>query len=119
MGGDASIFITAANHNTGGLIRTEQVEDGIASRDVGQKVIAQTSSLGGPLDQTGDIDNVQVSGDLTGRLVVIDQVVEAVVRNRDTALIRVDRAEREILGRCTGFGQHIEEGGPGGRVSGY
>lgn len=93
------------------------MEDGIASRDVGQKVIAQSGSLGGPLDQTGDIDNVKVSGDLTSRLMVLDQVVEAVIRDRDTALIRVDRAERKILGRCTGFGQHIEECGPGGRVS--
>lgn len=41
---------------------------------------------------------------------ILAQKVEALVRNRHTALVRVDGAEGEVLRRRLTLRQHVEEG---------
>lgn len=48
---------------------TTQMENAITSADVRKKVIAQALSLGGALDQAGDVDHIEVCGHNAARRV--------------------------------------------------
>ena len=99
---DDIVVIEAANH----------MDDGVALADVGEEVVAFTLSLGGPGDETGDIDDVDGGGDDDLRAGDLLQRQHAVIGDEHDAHVGLDRAEG-VVGRLrlAGAGQGVEEGG--------
>ena len=91
---------------------THHMDDGVNFPDVGQELVSQPFALAGPLDQAGDIDELDPCGDDllgTGNL---GELSEAPIGHRHNPAVGFDGAEGEIGGGGLGVGhQRIEEGG--------
>ena len=82
----------------------QHVDDGVRVPDVAQELVAQTLALGGTLDQTGDVDNLDGGGDDPLRMVDFGQTDQPLVGHGDDAHVGLDGAEGEVgrLGLCVG-----------------
>ena len=85
--------------------------DGIGFADVREKLVAETFALGGAGDEAGDVHELHGGRQDLLRFDDLGQGIEARVRYADHADVRVDRAERIVLGRDLGLGQGVEQGG--------
>ncbi len=77
-------------HNLVGLEATDEVEDAVHGRNVGEEGIPQARPFAGALDQAGNVGDVQVGRDLVPRLVQVAEVVEALVGHGAPGLVGVD-----------------------------
>ena len=87
------------------------VDDGVGLADVGEELVAEAFTLRGAGHQPCDVDELDNRRhDLFGR----DdrrQLLQPRVGQLDDADVRLDGAERIVLGRDAGLGEGIEEGG--------
>ena len=89
----------------------DHVGDGIGFTDVGQELVAQAFTFRGAGHQACDVD--EFHGGRQDALWIDDgrQGFQAWIRHRHDTAVRLDGAEGEVLGRDTGFGQGVEQGG--------
>ena len=87
------------------------VSDGIGFTDVGQKLVAQAFAFRCASHQACDIDEFHGGRQDALRLDDGSQCVQTWVGHRHDTGVRLDRAEGEVLGRDTGFGKGVEQGG--------
>jgi hypothetical protein len=78
--------------------------------NVTQELVTQTLAQVGSLNQTGNIENLQVGRDLTLRLPHVDQLVEPGILNNNLSNIWLYGAEGVVLGRDGKIGEKIETG---------
>ena len=96
-----------------GIFKTAQhMGNGIDLADIGQELIAQPFTAGRPAYQPGYIHKFQKSRQDFSRFCQPCNGIQARIRHRHTAGIRLNRAKR-IIGsiRGCGFGQRIKQGG--------
>src|SRR5450631_84798 len=91
------------------LEAADDVGDGVGLADVGQKLIAEAFTLGGPAHQAGDVDEVHRRGHHRLRVVELDQRVEPRVGDRHHADVRLDGAERVVRHGGARRRQRVEE----------
>ncbi|MCY1175539.1 hypothetical protein D9M73_157820 [compost metagenome] len=87
------------------------VGDGVGLADVGEELVAQAFTFRGTGDQAGDVDEFHGGRQHAVRLDDGRQGVQARIRHRHDAAVRLDGAEREVLSGDAGFGQGVEQGG--------
>ncbi|MNK78757.1 hypothetical protein D3C87_984020 [compost metagenome] len=89
----------------------DHVGDGIGFTDVGQELVAQAFTFRRAGNQARDVD--EFHGGRQDALGIDDgrQGFQARVRHRHDTAVGLDGAEGEVLGRDTGFGQGVEQGG--------
>jgi hypothetical protein len=93
------------------LETAHHVDDGVGLADMAEELVAQALALAGPGHQAGDVDELD---DRRHHALGLDdggQLVEPRVGQLDDAHVRLDGAERIVLGRDAGFRQRVEEGG--------
>ena len=98
---DDVLVLEAAHH----------VDDRVGLADVGEELVAEAFALRCAGDEAGDVDEFD---DRRHDLLGLDDrrpAREARVGQLDDADVRLDRAERIVLGRDAGLRQGIEEGG--------
>ena len=105
--------IDAAGHVHHVLVleAAHHVGDGIHLADVGQKLVTEALALRRAGDETGDVH--ELDGGREDFLGLGDrrELVQARVWHLDDADVRIDGAERIVLGRNAGLGQRVEERG--------
>ena len=79
------------------------MHDGVGFADVGQELVAQAFALGGAGDQAGDVHELDDGRLDLLRLDDFGQLAEARIRHLDDADVRLDGAERIVLGRDAGL----------------
>ena len=79
------------------------VHDGVDLADVREELVAEALAFRGALHEAGDIDELDRRGREFFRLIHFGELVEALVRHRDDADVRLDRAERIVCGLCSCF----------------
>ena len=93
---------------------SDDVNDGVALADVGEKLVTEAGAVRGSLDETGDVDELDGGWDDVVRLGAGDggESLEALVGDRDDAAVGLDGAER-VVGSLRGavLDQSIEQGG--------
>ena len=72
------------------------MEDSVRLADVRKELVSQALAAGGAPDQAGDIDDIDRRRNRPLRLAYLAEHVEALVRNRRRAEVRLYRAEGEI-----------------------
>ena len=70
--------------------------DGIGQSDIGQELIAQTFSLAGSLDQSGNIGKFESCINGLFRMKQLHQTIHAGIRHFHDADIRLDRRKRIV-----------------------
>jgi len=90
---------------------SDNVEYTIDTLNVGKESISQTSTFVSTRDQTGNIDNIQDSGNLRFGLEDIAKLVESGIRDADLSNIGVNSTEREVFSGDIKFGEEVESGG--------
>eukprot|EP00128_Syssomonas_multiformis_P014504 Colp12_sorted_trinity150504_noHs@17265 len=93
------------------LESTANMENTIDALNVRQESVTKTLTLRGTLHKTGNISDVEESGDIVGRLVVSNEPVEALIRDSATGLVGINCAEGEVLSSSRALGKHVEESG--------
>ncbi len=91
------------------LEAADDVGDGVGLADVGQELIAEAFTLGGPAHEAGDVDEVHRRGDDRLRVVELHQRVEPRVGHRHHADVRLDGAERIVRHGGARRRQRVEE----------
>src|SRR5213075_1721263 len=82
-----------------GVIETaDDLDDGVDFADVAEKLVAETFTLGGTLDQPGDIDELDGGGNDDGSFGKFCERLEARIGNGYNAEVRIDGAERIVGG---------------------
>jgi hypothetical protein len=85
------------------------VRDRVGLANVGKKLVTQAFALGSAGDQSRDIHELDDRGDDLLGLRQRGERVEPGIGHLHDAGIRLDRAERIILGRDPGLGERIEQ----------
>ena len=78
--------------------------------NVGKELVAQSLALGGALDQTRDVDELDHGGGVLFGMVHLSQHVEAPVRHRHHAHVGLDGAEGVVRRLRAGVGNGVEKG---------
>ena len=86
------------------------VRDGIDLADVGEEFVAETLAGGGTLDDARDIHELDRGRQDTLRLDDGGERIEPRVGHRHDADVRLDGAERVVLGRDGRARERVEEG---------
>ena len=94
------VIVFEAAHDMGDRIRLT---------DVGEELIAEALTFRGAGNQTGDVDELHRCRDDFRGLHDTGEHVEARIGHRHDADVRLDRAERVVLGRDLRRRQRIEE----------
>ena len=87
------------------------IDQRIGLADVGEKLVAQAFTLAGAGDQSGDVDELDDRGLDLLWLHDVRQLLKPRVGHFDDAHVRLDGAERIVLGGDAGLGQGVEQGG--------
>ena len=87
------------------------VDDAVDGFDVREEGVAESGAARGALDESGDVDDLEVRLDHGLGFVVVDEPVEAFVRDVDARGVRVDGAEGEVLGGDGAVGQGVVQRG--------
>jgi len=90
---------------------SENLEYTIDTLNVGKESISQTSTFVSTRDQTGNIDNVQDSGNLRFGLEDLAKLVESGIGDADLSNIGINGTEREVFSGDIKFGEEVESGG--------
>ncbi len=98
---DHVVVLEAAHH----------VDDGVGLADVGQELVAQAFALAGAGHQARDVDELDDGRHDALGLDDLGQLRQPRIGHFDHADVRLDGAERVVLGRDAGLGQGVEEGG--------
>ncbi len=94
------------------LETAQDVDDGVHLADVGEELVAEAFALGRAADEAGDVDELDLRLDRLRALGDARNLLEALVRDRDAADVRLDRAEGIVGGlRRRRLGQRIEKRG--------
>ena len=88
----------------------DDVNDGLGFPDIAEETVAEALALAGALDEPRDIHEFHRRGDDLGRVHDGIELAEPVVGDRDHAGIRLDGAERVVLGLNARGRQGIENG---------
>ena len=93
------------------LKAADNMDDGVGGADIAEELVAQTLALGGTLDQTGDIHELDHGrGGFLG-LMELGEPVQPLVRNGHNAHIGVNGAERVIVRRDACVCDRVEQSG--------
>jgi len=90
---------------------TDDVADGVGGADVAEELIAETFTLAGAFDETGDVDELHGGGDERFGLDECGDFCEALIGHGDDAGVGVDGAEGVICRLSLGRGEGVEDGG--------
>ena len=74
----------------------EHVQDGIRLADVGEELVAQSFTLAGSLDESGDVDDFHRRGDDSSRVDQFGEFVQPLVGDGDDADVGLNGAEGEV-----------------------
>jgi hypothetical protein len=86
-------------HDVRVLEAADHVEDRVDLADVGEELVAEPLALARAAHDARDVDDADHRGDDLLALDVLEDLLEVLVRHRDDADVRLDRAERVVL-RC-------------------
>ena len=90
----------------------QHIGDGVAFADIGEELVAEPLAFGGAAHQPRDIDESQPRGDDRLRFPDGRDLVQAFVRHRHLADIRLDGAEGIVCRlRRRGLRERVEKGG--------
>ena len=89
---------------------SQHVDDGIGVSNVGEELVAEPFAFRRPLDESGDIDDLDGGGDHFFRVIYPGKFHQAFVRNGDDTHIGFYRAEREVRRLCLRIGEAVEKG---------
>jgi len=90
----------------------DDMHDGVALADVAQELVAQTGTLAGTLDQTGDVHELDDGGGLFVGLPDLSQLVQPLIGHGHDAAVGLDGAERIVRRlRILGGGDGVEQSG--------
>jgi hypothetical protein len=89
----------------------DDVDDRIGLADVGEELVAEALALRRAGDEPGDVDELDNRRDDPLRLDDRREGAEPRVGQLDDADVRLDRAERIVLGRDARLGEGVEESG--------
>ncbi len=108
---DVALRVDAALHVDDVVVHeaAHHVDHGVALADVGEELVAQPLSLGGPAHQAGDVDELDGRGRVFARVAQVREPVEALVRHGDDAHVRLDGAERVVGGLRPRVGDGVEQ----------
>lgn len=94
-----------------GIVETpHDLEDGVDGADVRQEGIPETGTGGSTARQTGNVVDCEVGRDARLGLVLLAQPVEAIVRDNDASLLRVDGGVGEVLHRLLATVSRLHQG---------
>lgn len=85
------------------------VDDGVGFADVREELVAQAFALAGARHQAGDVDEFDRGRQDALGLDDLGQLLQTRIRHLDHADVRLDGAERIVLGGDAGAGQSVEE----------
>ena len=91
--------------------QTHHVRNRSHAADMAEELGAQSLPLARPLDQTGDVDELQRGGHDPPGVFQIGQHLQPLVRHRHNAGIRLNRTEGEVRGFRAAFAQRVEQRG--------
>ena len=94
------IFIFKAAHH---------MDNRVALADVCEELVAESLALACAAHQSRDVDKLNDGGRHFFRVVHLAESLDARIRHRDHADIRVDGAERIVGGLGTGLGQGVKK----------
>ncbi len=88
----------------------KHMDDGVDFADVGEELVAKALALARASNQAGNVDELDLRLDFLRRTGDLPDGVEARVRDRHSADVRLDRAEGIVRRlRSGGFGESIEK----------
>ena len=88
---------------------THEMRDCVRLADVREELVAEALALRRALDEARDVDELHDGGHHFFRLHDRGDRIELRVGHRDDADVRIDRAERIVLGRNLRRGERVEE----------
>ena len=91
------------------LEAAQHVDYRIGVADVGQELVAQTLALGGSLDKTGYVDDLDSGGYDAFRIIYFGQLDQTLVRHGYHAYVGFDSTEREVGRLRLGIRQTVEK----------
>ena len=86
------------------------MHDRVAFADIREKLVAQALALGRALYQACNIHKFDGGRRVFVGVIHLGEHVEALVRHRDHADIRLNGAKRIVGALCTGVGNSVEQG---------
>ena len=92
------IYGTIHMHDVVIIEAANDVHDGIGLTDVRQELVTEALTLGGTLDETRDIDELDHRRHDLLRIIQCAQLLETLIRHSDDTDVRLDRTER-VVGR--------------------
>ena len=98
-------------HHVGVVEAAHDMGDGVGLADVREELVAEPFALGRASDQPGDVHELHRARHHPRRFDDCRQALEARVGHRHHAGIRLDGAERKVLGVDRGAGEGVEERG--------
>ena len=93
------------------LETAHHIHDRVGLADIGQELVSKTLALGGAGHQSRDIDELDDRRLDLLRLDDFRKLREPRIRHLDNPDVRLDGAERVVLGLDSGLGQRVEERG--------
>ena len=96
-------------HHVGIVEAAHDVGDGFGLADVGEELVAEPFALGRASDQPGDVHELHRARHHPRRFDDCRQALEARIGHRHHAGIRLNGAERKVLGVDGGAGEGVEE----------
>ena len=101
---------TAGNVNNVIIVKAaDNVADSFCFTDVGQELVTQTFTFGGAFHQTGDIDEFHGGRQNTLWFYDFRQCIQAGIRHRYHAGVRLNCTERKVRRFNTCFGQRVKQ----------
>ena len=97
--------------DVGILEAAHDVHDRVGLADVREELVAEALALRRAGDEARDVDELDRRREIFSRLRDLGERVEARVGHRHDADVRLDRAERIVLGRDAGLGERVEQRG--------
>merc|ERR1712048_643723 len=89
---------------------SQHMENCVASRNMGQKSISKTLTFISSFNQTGNINNIQISRNFRSGFMIFAEHVEPIVWYCNSGFVRVNSTKWEIFGGRGGFGKNVEKG---------
>ena len=97
--------------DVGVLEGPHHMRDCVHAANMREELVPQSLAFARALDQSRDVDELHRGGNDLLRLLQINQLLDARIRHRHDARIRLDGAERKILCRRLAIRQRIEQRG--------
>ena len=87
----------------------DDVNDRVALADVGEELVAESLSFGCAFDESRDINELDHGGGNLFRVIHLTEKADPLIRDRDDADVRIDRAEGVVRGLGTCLCERVKQ----------